>query len=83
METICVLPSLTGVYIHTHIQTGVCAHVCVCVYMREREREGGREKERERNIHTYAHIHTHILEYYSATKNEILPFMITCMILKE
>ena len=30
-------------------------------------------------IHTHTHTHTHTMEYYSAIKNEILPFVTTWM----
>ena len=30
-------------------------------------------------IHTHTHTHTHTMEYYSAIKNEILPFATTWM----
>ena len=30
-------------------------------------------------VHTHTHTHTHTMEYYSAKKNEILPFEIIWM----
>ena len=29
-------------------------------------------------VHTHTHTHTHTLKYYSAIKNEMLPFAETC-----
>ena len=35
--------------------------------------------DKEDVVYTHTHTHTHTMEYYSAIKNEILPFVTTWM----